>query len=141
LRPVRGPGYGRPPGAGAAPAGGAHRPDRPAALHETGHHHARLARRRAAGAAPLAPVAARRRGAAVVSGRDALRGSRLLTALLLDAGAAAARLPALRRGLGRDGEGGQALRPVGLPGVPLRQALGPVVRAEQWASRPAEPRD
>src|SRR5207244_13018862 len=100
----------------------------------------RRVRRPSAGAAPLAPVAARRRGAAVVAGRDALRGSRLLTALLLDAGAAAARLPALRRGLGRDGEGGQALRPVGLPGGPLRQALGRVLRGEQAASGAVVPR-
>src|SRR5207249_12276235 len=82
-RAVRGCGDLRPPGAGAAPDRGAYRADRAAALDGAGSDHARVARRRAARPAAVAAAPARDRGAAVVPGRDALRGAGLFTAVLV----------------------------------------------------------
>src|SRR5438552_3814337 len=68
----------------------------------------------------------------------AVRLARLFPVVPLDAGAAAARLPALHGGVGRIGEGSEALRPLGFPRRPLRPALRRVLRGEQVARRAAQ---
>ena len=101
--------------------------------------HPRHPGRGARGVRALAAGPAGDRGAPLAPGRDPLRLAGLLAALLLDARATPARLPALHRRERHLGEGAQALRPVGLPGRPLRPALPGVLRGEQGARGPAEP--
>ena len=108
--------------AGPAADGGPDRALHPAAADGAGRDHAGHAGRRARGLRPLAARPAGDRGAALASGRDPLRLARLLAALLLDPGAAAARLSPLHRRQRRLRQGAQALRAVGLPGGPLRPA-------------------
>src|SRR2546425_9789238 len=81
-----------------------------------------------------------RRRTAVIPGRDALRGPRVLALVPVDSRAAFARLPALRRCLGRDGERGEALQPLRLPRRPLREALRRVLRGEQATGGEAQTR-
>src|SRR2546422_5818377 len=56
----------------------------------------------------------------------------------MDPGAAAARLPPLRGCVGRDGEGGEALQPVGLPRGSVCQAVRRVLRRQQEARDQAQ---
>src|SRR5439155_14447667 len=96
--------------------------------HGPGPRHPDLARGGAAAATPVAALAAGGRRRAVVPGRDSLCGARLLAALPVDPGAAAARLPPLRGRVGRDGERGEALQSVGLPRGPVCEAVRRVLR-------------
>ena len=126
-------------GAGAPPDGEPHRALHPPARDHPGPDHAGHPVGGARGLRSLAAGPADRRGAAVAAGRDPLRLARVLAALLLDARAAPARLPALHRGQRRLRQGAQALRPVGFPGGALRPAVAGVLRGQQGARGAAEP--
>ena len=126
-------------GAGPAADGGPHRAVHPAARDHPGPDHPGDARRGAGGLRAVAAAPARRRGAAVAAGRDPLRLAGLLAALLLDARAAPARLPALHRRQRHLRQGAQALRPLRLPGRTVRPPVAGVLRGQQVAGDPPEP--
>src|SRR5439155_22365014 len=86
-----------------------------------------------------APDTACPRLATYVTGRDALRVPRVLAALPVYSRAAFARLPALRRRIGRDGERGETLQPLRLPRRPLRETVRRVLRGEQATGGEAQP--
>ena len=121
--------------AGARPPadGGPDRALHPAARLHPGRDHPGHPRRGARGVRSLAAAPAGDRGAALAARRDPLRLAGLLAALLLDPGTAPARLPPLHRRERHLRQGAQALRPVRLPGGPLRPALPGILRGQQGA--------
>ncbi len=137
---VRGPGSLRQAGAGAAADGQPDRVVHAAALDPPGPDHAPHALRRAGRLCAVAPGAARDRGPPVPAGRNALRRAGLLAALLVDARAAPPRLSPLRGRQRHLGQGGEALRTLGLSRGTVRPLEPGILRRQQGVGRQAEPR-